>query len=64
MKRKTEMTTTQTLALAYAETLVAYYEAVNSDWSDKERAVRDATSAMYDAQIQLQLAAEVETKTL
>lgn len=67
MKRKTEMTTTQTLALAYAETLVAYYEAVNSDWSDwsdKIRAVREANSAMYNAQNQLAWAAEVEAKTL
>ncbi len=56
------MTNTQTLALAYAEKLVAYYEAVNSDWSDKERAVRVATNEMYDAQNMLAYAAECEGK--
>lgn len=67
LKRKTEMTTTQTLALAYAETLDAYHEAVNSDrYSDcsaKERAVREASSAVYNAQNQLARAAETEAKT-
>lgn len=56
------MTQTQTLALAYAEKLVAYYEATNSDWSDKERAVRTATNELYMAQNALAFAAEMEAK--
>lgn len=56
------MTNTQTLALAYAEKLVAYYEAVNSDVCDKERAVRLATNEMYAAQNMLAYAAETEGK--
>ena len=62
MTTKDTMTQTQTLALAYAEKLVAYYEAVNSDWSDKEKAVRLATAEMYDAQNMLAYAAETEGK--
>ncbi len=58
MTTKDTMTQTQTLALAYAEKLVAYYEAVNSDYSDKEKAVRLATNEMYDAQNALAFAAE------
>lgn len=62
MTTKDTMTNTQTLALAYAEKLVAYYEAVNSDVCDKERAVRLATNEMYDAQNMLAYAAETEGK--
>jgi hypothetical protein len=51
------MTQTQKLALVYAEKLVAYYAAVNSNWSDKERAVRLAKDEMYDAQNALALSA-------
>ncbi len=64
MTTKDAMTDTQTLALAYAEKLVAYYEAVNSDWSDKDRAVRKATNEMYDAQNSLAWAAEAEAKAM
>jgi hypothetical protein len=45
--------TVQELALQYAEKLTAYYEAVNSDWSNKERAVRTAREECYDARIAL-----------
>jgi hypothetical protein len=62
MTTKDTMTQTQTLALAYAEKLVAYYEAVNSDVCDKEKAVRLATAEMYDAQNMLAYAAETEGK--
>ena len=60
MTTKDTMTQTQTLALAYAEKLVAYYEAVNSNVCDKERVVRLATAEMYDAQNNLAHAAEKE----
>jgi hypothetical protein len=50
--------TVQELALQYAEKLTAYYEAVNSNWSDKDRAVRVATNEMYDAQNALAYACE------
>ena len=59
MTTKDTMTQTQTLALAYAEKLVAYYEALNSDWSDKERAVRVARDEMYDAHNTLALVVQV-----
>ena len=62
MTTKDTMTNTQTLALAYAEKLVAYYDAVNSDVCDKARAVRVATNEMYDAQNMLAYAAECEGK--
>jgi len=62
MTTKDTMTNTQTLALAYAEKLVAYYEAFNSDWLDKERAVRLAYNEMCDAQNMLAWAAESESK--
>ena len=42
--------TVQELALHYAETLVEYHEAQNSDVCDKARWVREATNAMYAAQ--------------
>jgi len=64
MTTKDAMTDTQTLALAYAEKLVEYYKAVNSDWSDKERAVREATNVMYAAQNSLAWAAEAEAKAM
>ena len=50
--------TVQELALQYAEKLVAYHEAVQSNWSDKERAVRCARDEMYDAQNALNAACE------
>lgn len=64
MTTKDTMVQTQTLALAYdyAKKLVAYYEAVNSDVCDKEKAVRFATAEMYDAQNALAYAAEAEGK--
>ena len=54
------MTAVQTLALRYAEALVAYHEAQQSDWSDKERQVRRTRDEMYDAQNALNEAAERE----
>lgn len=62
MTTKDTMTQTQLLALAYAEKLVAYYEAMNSDVCDKARVVRLATNEMYDAQNMLAYAAEAEGK--
>lgn len=62
MTTKDTMTQTQTLALAYAEKLVAYYDALNSDVCDKDRVVRVATNEMYDAQNMLAYAAELEAK--
>ena len=62
MTTKDTMTNTQALALAYAEKLVAYYDAVNSDVCDKARLVRTATNEMYDAQNMLAYAAECEAK--
>lgn len=49
--------TLQEAALRYAEALVAYHEAMQSDWSDKDRAVRVATDEMYQAQADLNQAA-------
>lgn len=54
------MTTVQMLALRYAEKLVAYHEAEQSDWSDRERALRTARDEMYAAQNTLNEAAERE----
>ena len=45
--------TVQELALRYAETMVEYYEAQKSDVCDKERWVRNARDAMYNAQTAL-----------
>lgn len=64
MTTKDTMTETQTLALAYAEKLVAYYDALNSDVCDKERAVRNATNELYLAQNVLAYKAEMEAKAL
>ncbi len=50
--------TVQELALQYAEKLVAYHEAMQSNWSDKERAVRETRNEMYDAQNALNAACE------
>lgn len=50
--------TVQELALTYAQTLVEYHEAKNSDVCDKDRWVREATNAMYDAQYLLNEACE------
>lgn len=50
--------TVQELALRYAETLVEYHEAQNSDVCDKARWVREATNAMYAAQNALNTACE------
>jgi uncharacterized protein YPO0396 len=50
--------TVQELALQYAEKLVAYHETMQSDWSDKERAVRRARDEMYAAQNELNAACE------
>lgn len=54
------MTQLQQLALAYAEKLVAYYDALNSDVCDKARLVRTATNEMYEAQNTLAFVAECE----
>jgi hypothetical protein len=50
--------TVQELALHYANTLVEYHEAMQSDVCDKERWVRSARDAMYDAQNALNAACE------
>ena len=54
------MTAVQKLALYYAEKLVEFHEANQSDVCDKERWVREARDAMYDAQNTLNEAAERE----
>ena len=50
--------TVQELALQYAETLVAYHEANQSDVCDQEQWVRRARDEMYDAQTALNTACE------
>jgi hypothetical protein len=45
--------TVQELALRYAETLTEYHEAQQSDVCDRERWVRTARDAMYNAQTAL-----------
>ena len=50
--------TVQELALQYAEKLVAYHEANQSDVSDQEQWVRRARDEMYDAQTELNTACE------
>ena len=50
--------TVQELALHYAETLVEYHEAQKSDVCDKERWVRTARDAMYNAQNELNAACQ------
>jgi|LakMenEpi03Aug12_release.lakeMendotaPanAssembly.Ray.scaffolds.fasta_scaffold385615_1 hypothetical protein len=62
MTTKDTMTQTQTLALAYAEKLVAYYRAQNSEGIDKDTLVRKAYNALCDAQNMLAYAAECEAK--
>jgi len=52
MMTRNTMTNTQTLALAYAEKLVAYYETKT----------REAYAEMFDAQNALAYAAECEAK--
>jgi hypothetical protein len=42
--------TTQLLAIAYAETLVAYYEAKHSEGIDRDTNVRRAYNDLCDAQ--------------
>ena len=46
------------LALQYAEKLVAYHAAVQSDWCYKDRAVRVARDDMFEALAALNDAAE------
>jgi hypothetical protein len=58
------MTTVQMLALKYAEALVAYHEAMQSDVCDKERQVRLARDEMYNAQTSLNQAAELEAELI
>ena len=53
---------TQTHALVYAETLIAYYRAQNSEGIDKDTLVRKAYNALCDAQNMLAYAAECEAK--
>ena len=50
--------TVQELALQYAEKLVAYHEAYQSDVSDRDQWVRQARNEMYDAQTELNHACE------
>ena len=50
--------TVQELALAYAAALTEYHEAMQSDVCDRERWVRSARDAMYDAQNALNAACE------
>jgi uncharacterized protein YPO0396 len=50
--------TVQELALQYAEKLTAYYEAVNSDWCNKDRATYAAREEMYAAQDRLDAACQ------
>jgi hypothetical protein len=54
------MTAVQTLALQYAQALVEFHEAQQSDVCDKDRWVREARDAMYDAQNTLNEACERE----
>lgn len=56
--------TTKELALAYAQALVEYYEALNSDWSDKQKQVNLAWGQVYLMQDKLALAAEAEAKAM
>jgi hypothetical protein len=60
MTTKDTMTQTQTLALAYAEKLVEYYRAKNTDGIDSDTLVRKAYNALCDAQNMLAYAAECE----
>ena len=50
--------TVQELALQYAEKLVAYHEAHQSDVSDRDQWVRRARDEMYNAQTALNYACE------
>jgi hypothetical protein len=50
--------TVQELALQYAEKLVAYHEAHQSDVSDQDQWVRQARNEMYHAQTELNHACE------
>jgi hypothetical protein len=45
--------TVQELALQYAEKLVAYHEACQSDVSDRDQWIRQARDEMYHAQTEL-----------
>jgi hypothetical protein len=54
------MTAVQKLALSYAEALVEYHEAQQSDVCDRERWVRTARDEMFLAQAALNDAAERE----
>ena len=56
--KRNEMTTTQTLALAYAEKLVAYYETINN--RDENRI---AYMEMCNAQNALAFEAQAEAET-
>ena len=50
--------TVQELALQYAEKLVAYHEAHQSDVLDRDQWVRQARDEMYHAQTELNTACE------
>jgi hypothetical protein len=56
--------TVQELALRYAETLTEYHEAMQSDVCDKERWVREARDAMYNAQTVLSQACKSAAELL
>lgn len=62
--KDTMNTETQTLALVYAETLIAYYRAKNTDNMDTDTLVRKMYNALCDAQNMLAYAAECEAKEL
>jgi hypothetical protein len=63
MTTKDTMTTeTRISALAYAEALIAYYRAQNSEGIDKDTLVRKAYNALCDAQNMLAYEAECEAK--
>lgn len=59
MTTKDTMTQLQQLAIAYAEKLVEYHEAINSDVCDKNSWVRRARDEMYDAHHTLELVVQV-----
>lgn len=55
-------TETRISALVYAETLIAYYRAQNSEGIDKDTLVRKAYNALCNAQNMLAYEAECEAK--
>jgi hypothetical protein len=60
--KDTMSTETRISALAYAEALIAYYRAKNTDSIDTDTLVRKAYNALCDAQNMLAYEAECEAK--